>query len=96
MSLVYGHFLPASPTTLVTSGVKSTSTLWLGCGTAVEHLPRNQEVMGSNPTRCLALFLLSFTSGVLSFIRSLKDISNCVLLKKNGILAVLPGAKQTQ
>ena len=49
--------------------------LGCGCSTAVERTPRIQEVMGLNPTRCLAFFyarLLSFTSGV-SLIRSLKE-----------------------
>ena len=55
------------------------SNLGCGCSTLVEPTAHNQEVVDSNPTRCLALFfsyylfLLSFTSGV-SSIRSLKVV----------------------
>ena len=59
-----------------------------GCSAAVEHTPRNLEVVGLNPARCCAFFLfffslplstslylclLSFTNEV-SIIRSLKEV----------------------
>ena len=75
------------------------------CSTAIEHTPRNLEVVGSNLARCqdiyffFYLFLLSNTSGV-SLIRFLKDehLKLCVVkeIEKNGCLAELPGATQAE
>lgn len=50
-----------------------------GCSTIVEHIPRNQEVKGSNPDRYKAFFLLLFPFFPTSFASGVSLISNCVL-----------------
>ena len=66
----------------------------LGCGSSKSGRAHafDREVMGSNNAGCWDRLLLSFTGGV-SLIRSSLTVS-CE--RKNGCLAVLPGAKQAK
>ena len=44
--------------------IKTWIALGSGCSTAVERMPRNREVVGSNPAGCWAFFLFSILSVV--------------------------------
>ena len=46
-----------------------------GCGTAVEHMPHDIEVVGSNPAGCLAFFVLYIISSA-SLKRSLMEVQH--------------------
>ena len=81
-----------------------------GCSTAVEHMPRNLEVVGLNPARCWAYFLLffSFLLSLPTYLHKWSDLNQvpqggatltvCIerKIEKNGCLSELPGAKQAQ
>ena len=63
-----------------------------GCGTAVEHMPHNQEVVGLNPAGCWAFFFFFLPNQV-------SQNEMCCernIMQKNGCLAELLGAKQAQ
>ena len=58
----YGNISSGSKVNKRQDGTNDAETLWgSGDGTAVEHTPRDLEVVGSNPACCLAFFLLSFS-----------------------------------
>ena len=80
--------------------------LGCSCSRPSEHTPRNLEVMGLNPARCLALFFFFFQSvptllhqwNVLNPVPqgSVSLTECCERNFKNGCLAVPPGMKQAE
>ena len=70
-----------------------------GCSTAVEHISCNQEVVGLNPAVGFFSSFPTFAYQWSVFNRVSQggaSLTVCCKSNKNGFLALLPGAKQSQ
>ena len=61
----------------------TTTTKGSGCSTAVDHTPRDREVLGSNPAECRNFSSILYPINVASLIRSLTEVLHYCFTFKN-------------
>ena len=71
------------PETAIISATTTTAIMGSGCSTAIEHTPRDREVLGSNSAECRAFSSILYPISSVSLFRSLTEVQHYCFTFKN-------------